>query len=76
MGELDIDKMTARGDVKGLIKALKYEDLYVRASAALALREIGDARAVEPLTKALKDEYKHVREAAAEALQKIKAKAS
>jgi hypothetical protein len=37
--------------VEPLIKALGYEDEYVRKSAAEALGKIGDARAVEPLIK-------------------------
>ena len=49
----NIEKLKARKDVKELIRALGNSDWYVRASAACALGEIGDARAVEPLIKAL-----------------------
>lgn len=44
--------------------------------AALALGNIGDSRAVEPLTEALEDKDSDVREAAKKALDKIKAKKS
>ena len=50
----DIGKLKAKGNVKGLIKALGYlGDSKVRRAAAEALGETSDARAVEPLIKAL-----------------------
>lgn len=50
-GPPDVEKMKARRDVDGLIKALSYQkDRRVRWAAAEALGIIGDARAVEPLT--------------------------
>lgn len=66
----NIDKMKTKRDIKGLIKALSYkENQRVRAAAAGALGQIGDARAVEPLIAALRDS--HVCEAAASALRNI-----
>ncbi len=57
-GPPDVEKLKARKNVKGLIKALRYEDdSDMRESAAVALGEIGDARAVEPLVKSLADEF-------------------
>ena len=63
--------MKKNRDVKGLIKALKHKDLYVREGAAIALGEIGESRAVEPLTQALENEDDDVRRQAATALGKI-----
>jgi len=80
MGILDklfkpnVEKMKAKKDVKGLIKALRYEDRDVRRAAVYALEEIGDARAVEGLRQALKHEDVGLRMYVAEALQKIKLK--
>jgi HEAT repeat protein len=74
----NIEKLRARRDVKGLIKALSYQKDYkdnVHQWAAEALGEIGDARAVEPLIVALKEGYTDVRRGAAEALCKIGAPA-
>ena len=71
-GPPNVEKMKARRDVNGLIKALGYKkDEYVRWYTARALGEIKDPRAVEPLIAALKDTDKDVRQAAAEALGKI-----
>lgn len=53
----NIKKMKAKGDVEGLIEALKHKDWRVQWDAAEALGEVGDARAVEPLIQALKDVY-------------------
>ena len=58
---------------KRLIKALKDEDVDIRANAADALGEMGGL-AVEPLTHALKDEDWNVRKAAKEALENIRVK--
>ncbi|MBE3115402.1 MAG: HEAT repeat domain-containing protein, partial [Actinobacteria bacterium] len=50
---INVEKMQANKDFKGLIRALKDENGHVREQAAVALGEIKDARAVEPLIKAL-----------------------
>ena len=50
---------------------MKEKDVQARKSAAVALGEIGDSRAVEPLIKILNDLNSNVRWAAAEALKKI-----
>lgn len=74
-GPPNVEKMKARGNVKGLIRALRYrKDAKVREAAAEALEKIGDPRAVEPLIAALRDNV-WVRRAAAEALVKIGAPA-
>jgi HEAT repeat protein len=65
----NVEKMKAKGDIKGLIKALGYKkDDAVRQAATEALVEIG-ALAVEPLITAL--EYYEARDAAIEALTGI-----
>ena len=51
-----------------LIRALRDSDSRVRCVAAMALGDLGDARAVEPLIAALKDESVLVRYPAAAAL--------
>ena len=72
-GPPNVEKMKARRNVNGLIKALGYKkDWEVRWDAARALGEIKDPRAVEPLSAALKDENEYVRKAAAYALGEIK----
>jgi len=54
-GSPDVEKLKAKGDVKGLIKALSYKkDPATRRAAAEALGEMGDVRAVEPLLAALR----------------------
>ncbi len=58
LGPPNVEKLKARKNIKGLIRALRYEDdSDVRESAAVALGEIGDARAVEPLVESLRDEF-------------------
>ncbi len=65
----NVEKMKAKKDVDGLIKALEHKDKVVRRCAAIALGEIKDKLAVEPLIEALKDkEDEWVRINAAEAL--------
>lgn len=54
-----------------LIRALHDRDSQVRRQAALALGEIEDRRAVEPLGLLLQDECAAVREAAAQALAEL-----
>ncbi len=67
----DVEKLKEKKDVKGLIKALKYEDRDIRMVTAIALGEIGDKRAVTPLTQSLKDEEQEVQNEALKALIKI-----
>jgi hypothetical protein len=55
-----------------LIGALKSRDGEVRESAAYALAEIGDKKAVEPLIKSLDDENSWVRESAVRALGELR----
>jgi len=62
---------TARAAVPNLIAALKDENVSVRRAAVLALGEIRDPRALEPLLVAFKHEDWNVREAIMEALNKI-----
>jgi len=55
-GPPNVEKMKARRDVSGLIKALEYKkDVSIRQQAALALGQIGDTQAVEVLIHALDD---------------------
>jgi HEAT repeat protein len=71
-GPPNVDRLKARGDAPGLIKALEYQKLWrVRRDAAAALGQIGDADAVEPLIAGLQDDNPSVRRAAAEALGQI-----
>lgn len=54
-GPPNVEKLKAKGNVKGLIKALGYEkDATIRQAADEVLGEIGDTRAVEPLIAAIK----------------------
>lgn len=71
-GPPNIDKMKAKRDVQGLIKALSYEkDVSVRLGAAKALGEFGDSRAVEPLIVVLRDSDVYVRKNVVEALGRL-----
>lgn len=71
-GPPNIEKMKAKRDVKGLIKALGYQrDAGVRKGAAMALGELKDSRAIEPLIAALKDRYYDVRQVVIKALEEI-----
>ncbi len=55
-GAPDVEKMKAKRNVKGLIRALGYrKDYYVCRSAVKALGEIGDWRATDPLIATLED---------------------
>ncbi len=52
----DVEKMKAKKDDNGLIRALRYQKGFqVRVSAAEALGEIDDHRAIEPIIATLKD---------------------
>ena len=71
-GPPDVKKLKAKGDVKGLIKALGYDKSWmVRRDAFKALSEIGDASSVKPLFAMLKNKNKDVRKAADRALGQI-----
>jgi len=71
-GAPNIEKLKAKGNVKGLIKALDYKkDANVRKAAAGALGQIGNEQAVEPLIGTLKDENRQVQEAAVKSLGRI-----
>jgi HEAT repeat protein len=51
----DVEKMEAKGDVEGLIKALEYKKSNgVRCYAAMALGRMREARAVQPIIAAFK----------------------
>jgi len=70
-----IERMKKDGDVDGLIGTLKAEasmtNLGDRSSAAIALGEIGDVRAIAPLVQALKGWDGVLRHFAAGALEKL-----
>jgi HEAT repeat protein len=73
-GAPNVQKLSAKRDVQGLIKALGYEkDEQIRHAAALALGQIGDPRALEPLIAASHDSDPDVRQAAVEALGQVRA---
>ncbi len=68
----DIEKMEAKRDVKGLVKALKNYDSNIRTAASEALVKIGDAHAVEELISVVfKSKEYDVHWRAADALAKI-----
>lgn len=69
-GKPNIGKMKEKGDVKGLIKALKDKDPDVSRRAKSALIEMGQT-SVEPLEKALGDKDSDVRRGAAVALAEV-----
>ena len=71
-GPPNIDKMKAKRDIKGLVKAMEYQkDAGIRKKAAEALGELRDIGAVDPLIAAFKDTEKDVRWVAANAVGKI-----
>lgn len=71
-GPPNIDRLAAKGDIPGLIKALEHPRLWrVRRDAAQALGEARESDAVQPLSSALIDDNTSVRIAAIEALGKI-----
>lgn len=65
------DALTKIGGIANLIDALKHQNSGVRCSAARALGQPGNARAVEPLIQVLADPDEWVRSVAAESLGKI-----
>jgi len=57
-GKPNIEKLKAKRDVNGLIEALGYEkDEDIRKNAALALGDLDDSAAIDPLITALQDTY-------------------
>lgn len=52
-------ELSAKRNIKGLIKALVHKDNYIRHSAAEALCEVNDAQAVEPLIAFIREGEKH-----------------
>ncbi|CAJ36248.1 HEAT repeat domain-containing protein [Methanocella arvoryzae] len=64
-----IDVKKKRGDIDGLIKALRVP--WLSTKAARALGEIGDERAIEPLIQALSCRSAETREAVVDALGNI-----
>jgi len=64
----NLEKMKAKKDIKGLIKAMKDKDNMVRRNAVSALGEIGDASNIDPLIQALRDEDTDVCYRAAQSL--------
>lgn len=77
-GRPDINKLREAGNVKALLKALRYgkrscsiDNWVLRRDAAEALGNIKDRQAVEPLVSALEDESIGVRLSAVRALGKI-----
>lgn len=69
--KLDIEKLRAKKDIKGLIKALKHEDSNIRMFAAISLGDIGEEKAIAPLIQSLKDEEERVRNEVFNSLVKI-----
>ena len=67
----NIERLKARWDIDGLIKALNHRDYRIRKKAAEALGEMKAKEAVDALIKTLKDENSEVRKAAAYALGRI-----
>jgi hypothetical protein len=63
-------------NIRGLVSALSHRDVEVRYRSAMALGDLGDPAAIEPLSHALKDENSGVRWEAAEALGRIGAPAT
>ena len=76
-GPPNIEKIKAKKDIQGLIKALHYmKDDKIRESAADILGDIGDSTAVLPLIDALNDKDRSVQLKAIVALGKIADKRS
>ncbi len=67
----NIEKLKAKKNLQGLIKALNYYDEVIRIKSAKALGEIADKETVKPIINALKDRDPNVRKQAAWALGNI-----
>ncbi|WP_119071418.1 HEAT repeat domain-containing protein [Aggregatilinea lenta] len=70
--EPNVEKLRAKRDVEGLIKALQHKNEKIRCAAATALGQLGDVQAVESLIVGLKDESIVVCNEAAAALGQIR----
>ncbi len=71
-GPPDIEKLKAKNNITGLIKALSYKnDTNVHLEAVKALGQIGDAKATETLIAILDHEHESVRIEAVKALGQI-----
>ena len=70
-GPLNIEKLTEKRDVEGLVNALDHKDAAIRRSAAERLGEFRDSRASGPLLAALRDPDFKVAASAARALSSI-----
>lgn len=72
----NVEKMKAKKNIKGLMKALYYQEGEINIQSAKALGEIGDSSVVEPLIQVLQDNNRnpYLRAAAARALGNIKDK--
>jgi HEAT repeat protein len=68
MEKPNIEEMKVKKDVPGLIEALNHTDWIVRSSAACALGDIANPRAVDSLIAALRDRNSQVRFSASIAL--------
>jgi HEAT repeat protein len=69
MGTPDVEKMVAKGDVEGLIKALEDQEAKTRLKAAGELYQFPGDATVTALIKALKDSDPEVRGCAVESLR-------
>jgi len=68
----DVIRLAYTKNIKGLLRALRHRDADIRSSAAYALLDCGDSRAVEPLVQASTDQTSPVRKAALKALAKFR----
>ena len=75
-GPPSVAKLAAKKDVPGLLSVLaNQKDVQIRWDAIMALGQIGDPRAVDPIILALRDSRLSIRSAAKSALTKIGAPA-
>lgn len=71
-GPPNIEMLQAKGNIRGLLKALQYKKKWqVRATAAEALGELKSQNAIEPLITLLQDNEPQVQIAAIQALGKL-----
>lgn len=71
-GPPDVEKLKVRHDVRGLVRALGYQqDRFVRMTAAEALGELGEPTAIKTLAAVLEDSSQDVQRAAFHALGRI-----